>query len=348
MDITSLFKASVKTVRLKSSAATFPVPNKSRILSKKPSNEFSEKAKKIRFQITQLKNLLVENRAAYMQFAYHLKNSAQMTDEERDIIDRESENIIRMCTGMLNDFKAECRKTKRSKQMAEFMDLVLEALSSYMNAVHHIANEQRQFRIQRELETYKFLKLNSDKKSLSAVAPPAKLLADPPINGIQKHHHSGRGEKKRQSTLNDEELDDFADHMEASRAKIISQDEDLDNSGSFFEEDDELSPEDIQIFESENVQLYNELKGLSEEVEQIEKNVVDIAYLQDIFTEKISLQKTDIDRIANTVVGATENVKDANEQIKQAIQRNAGLRVWVLFFLIVMSLTLLFLDWYND
>lgn len=347
MDITSLFKASVKTVRLKSSAATFPVPNKSRILSKKPSNEFSEKAKKIRFQITQLKNLLVENRAAYMQFAYHLKNSAQMTDEERDIIDRESENIIRMCTEMLNDFKAECRKAKRSKQMAEFMDLVLEALSSYMNAVHHIANEQRQFRIQRELETYKFLKLNSDKKSLSAVVPP-KLLADPPMmNGLQRQNHKGDW-KRQQAASNDDELDDFAERVEASGARRVLQDEDLDNSNCFLEEEDELSPEDIQIFESENVQLYNELKGLSEEVEQIERNVVDIAYLQDIFTEKISLQKTDIDRIANTVVGATENVKDANEQIKQAIQRNAGLRVWVLFFLIVMSLTLLFLDWYND
>ncbi|EAT44193.1 AAEL004426-PA [Aedes aegypti] len=346
MDITSLFKASVKTVRLKSSAATFPVPNKSRILSKKPSSEFSEKAKKIRFQITQLKNLLVENRAAYMQFAYHLKNSAQMTDEERDIIDRESENIIRMCTEMLNDFKAECRKAKRSKQMAEFMDLVLEALSSYMNAVHHIANEQRQFRIQRELETYKFLKLNSDKKSLSAVVPP-KLLADPPMmHGLQRQNHKGDW-KRQQAASNDDELDDFAERVEASGARRVLQDEDLDNSNCFLEED-ELSPEDIQIFESENVQLYNELKGLSEEVEQIERNVVDIAYLQDIFTEKISLQKTDIDRIANTVVGATENVKDANEQIKQAIQRNAGLRVWVLFFLIVMSLTLLFLDWYND
>lgn len=59
-------------------------------------------------------------------------------------------------------------------------------------------------------------------------------------------------------------------------------------------------------------------------------------------------QKHDIERISNTVVGATENVKDANEQIKQAIQRNAGLRVWALFFLLVMSFTLLFLDWYND
>lgn len=59
-------------------------------------------------------------------------------------------------------------------------------------------------------------------------------------------------------------------------------------------------------------------------------------------------QEQDIDRVANTVVGATENVKDANEQIKQAIQRNAGLRVYILFFLIVMTFTLLFLDWYND
>lgn len=59
-------------------------------------------------------------------------------------------------------------------------------------------------------------------------------------------------------------------------------------------------------------------------------------------------QEQDIDRISNTVVGSTENVKDANEQIKQAIQRNAGLRVYVLFFLLVMSFTLLFLDWYND
>lgn len=63
---------------------------------------------------------------------------------------------------------------------------------------------------------------------------------------------------------------------------------------------------------------------------------------------QVTVQKQDIERIGNVVVGATENIRDANEQIKQAIQRNAGLRVWVLFFLIVMSFTLLFLDWYND
>lgn len=63
---------------------------------------------------------------------------------------------------------------------------------------------------------------------------------------------------------------------------------------------------------------------------------------------QVTMQESDIARIANTVVSATENVKDANEQIKQAIQRNAGLRVYILFFLLVMSFSLLFLDWYND
>lgn len=72
-----------------------------------------------------------------------------------------------------------------------------------------------------------------------------------------------------------------------------------------------------------------------------------------IFSDKCSIfqvaaQKNDIDRIGNVVIGATENIRDANEQINQAIQRNAGLRVYILFFLIVMSFTLLFLDWYND
>lgn len=60
------------------------------------------------------------------------------------------------------------------------------------------------------------------------------------------------------------------------------------------------------------------------------------------------MQKSDIERISNSVVSATENVREANDQIREAIQRNAGLRVYVLFFLLVMSFSLLFLDWYND
>ncbi|KAI4458435.1 syntaxin-18 [Holotrichia oblita] len=112
--------------------------------------------------------------------------------------------------------------------------------------------------------------------------------------------------------------------------------------------EDQLSPEEIQMFESENEHLYNELNSLSDEVKHMESKVVHIAELQELFTQKVLQQEKDIERISTTVANTTDDMKLANEQIKQAIQRNAGLRVWVLFFLLVMSFSLLFLDWYND
>lgn len=113
-------------------------------------------------------------------------------------------------------------------------------------------------------------------------------------------------------------------------------------------EDETLSTEELQMFEQENNELYNELNSLTEEMRQIENKVVKIAELQEIFTEKVLQQDKDMNHIAALVVGTNENVKDANDQIRKAIQRNAGLRVWILFFLLVMSFSLLFLDWYND
>jgi syntaxin 18 len=78
MDITALFKACIKTVKLQNK--TIPVPDKNRILkSSSKKDELSKKAKDIKFQITQLRNFLVENRAAYMHFASHLKRSAQVS-----------------------------------------------------------------------------------------------------------------------------------------------------------------------------------------------------------------------------------------------------------------------------
>ena len=76
--------------------------------------------------------------------------------------------------------------------------------------------------------------------------------------------------------------------------------------------------------------------------------VVKIAELQEIFTEKVLQQKDDIDLLAATAVSSTENVKDGNEELRKAIQNQASIRVYILFFLLVMSFSLLFLDWYND
>ncbi|CAH6976903.1 Stx18 [Phodopus roborovskii] len=112
--------------------------------------------------------------------------------------------------------------------------------------------------------------------------------------------------------------------------------------------DDELSPEEIQMFEQENQRLIGEMNSLFDEVRQIEGRVVEISRLQEIFTEKVLQQETEIDSIHQLVVGATENIKEGNEDIREAIKNNAGFRVWILFFLVMCSFSLLFLDWYDS
>uniref|UniRef100_A0A1I8P9N0 Syntaxin-18 n=1 Tax=Stomoxys calcitrans TaxID=35570 RepID=A0A1I8P9N0_STOCA len=378
MDITHLFKAGVMTVKLQRKGE---LEAQKRILPKSTANanvqrdEFAKQAKDVCNKITTLRNVLVENRSAYMRIGQHLKSAAQMTDEQRDLIDRESEKFVTYYTQYLGQMRNDWKKAKRKPQQREHIEAVLELLTAYLKSVQQIYLEQKKYRVQHELETYRLLKLASDKKKIPvrpAGEQRSRKTSTVSSTSSRDLHMEAERTTEQYSGMDvaegwdlDEDditaptriLDDkFNDNSTLSNNSFstdskaqVALNEDIQKSEQSVEEAAKnLSPEDVQMFEEENVQLYHELQGLSEEVEAIEKNVVDIATLQDIFTEKVTLQQHNIERIINAVIGSTENVKDANEQIKQAIQRNAGLRVWSLFFLLVMSLSLLFLDWYYD
>lgn len=263
MDITPLFKACVKTVRLTNKK--LPQPDKNRILKKKHRSEIHIKSKDICYQITQVRDFLIENRAAYMKYASHLKKSAHMTDEERNLIDMECEKIFSVCFQLINDLKSKKKEVKVVKQESEHFDGILELLTNYIKIVQTIFHQQKKFRAQQDVETYKLLKLESDKK-LSVIVPSPKVVPESVID-------ENKISSVKRSNLN------------------VHLDEEQESNKLEAEEKSELSPEDIQMFESENVQLFNELKGLSEELEQIERNVVDIANLQSVFTEKVTFLK---------------------------------------------------------
>lgn len=291
MDLTSLFKASVKTVRLRNKSI---IPqDKSRILKVRNRDEFMLKANDIRYQVTQLRDLLIENRAAYMRLGYHLKASSHMTDAERDIIDKESEKIALICNQYINDLKSDCLKASNlTKQLLGHRLAVLDSLSNYLKSVFRIHAQQKAIRVQHELDTYKMLKLESNKRLLPVVAPRERPKAN---NAKKIEANSDDDDDEEYEALessgvrNRKHPNKGTDERRESRSLNTSQSEvaiDEDTANKFAIED-ELSPEDIQMFESENMQLLNDLKGLSDEVEQIEKNVVDIARLQDLFTEKV-------------------------------------------------------------
>lgn len=311
-----LFKACVKTVRTTNKALGVK-ECKSNIFKDSRKDVLLTKARDIVKQISALKKLLDENKAAYLNVLNYLSTNKTMTEVDREQIDTAAEKIISACANMLNNLKAEVNASKKGKEVREHYLLVVESVEKYLKDVSKIYAEAKALRVKRVIETHKLSKLETSQDYLQP--------------------------KPTAEKLNKSDLEKSDTHHSPKNKYIIPPPtppaESIEN---------QLSAEEMQMFESENELLYNELNSLSDEVKQIESKVVHIAELQELFTEKVLEQETDIERIATAVVTSTDNMKDANEQIKQAIQRNAGLRVWILFFLLVMSFSLLFLDWYND
>ncbi|CAI5452540.1 unnamed protein product [Caenorhabditis angaria] len=138
-----------------------------------------------------------------------------------------------------------------------------------------------------------------------------------------------RNRKKNAGFLMDEEHEDIRNSFEAWRATQ------KDDFAHQFQEQTEIMREEY---------LKNEK---DDEIENLEQQISEIQSLSSVFSEKIMDQERDIDIINDLALHTTENLVDGNEWIRKAITNSALRRVILLFCIIVLTFTLLFLDWYN-
>ncbi|XP_041744609.1 syntaxin-18 [Coregonus clupeaformis] len=329
VDITLLFKASVKTVKTRNKAigVGFDSPKDEIFKKSRPKNGFSPKAKEVISNITKLKDFLLQHRKDYVNAGSLISSDlTRMTDNERDQIDQDAQIFMRTCSEAIKQLRSEAEKQVISTQIREHRGAVLDLIEIYLRGVCKLYSEQRAIRVKRVV----------DKKRLSRLEP--------------EHHHS-RVAVERSPLVEQHSEEKTAKEENSSGERSVA--EVPENNVSLWEEgqgrvEDELSPEEMQMFEQENQRLVSEMSNLVDEVRQIEGKVVEISRLQEIFAEKVLMQETEIDSIHQLVVGATENVKEGNEDIREAIKNNAGFRVWILFFLVMCSFSLLFLDWYDS
>ena len=335
MDLTPVFRSRLDIVRNRSKALGTSFPDgspgsgvtgtgpKSRIFPGKKS-EYYTRARELCSIVTNLRDSLVDNRSAYLSFGSgpltktsKTQTADELTDAERDKIDADVQKTIISCQKKIFEFERHLETNDIARtcpQLHTHLQNVHNSLASYLKEVCAIHSEMRAVRVKRTIEYQTMSRL-------------AARQSHPPIS---------RPIKSQKLAL-DDNLEDQSDGDVGKPAAA---------SHPYF--DEELSPEELQVFEAENQQLLNELNNMREEVDQIEASVVKIADLQDFFTSNVLEQEKIVQSIQNNVVGATENIRGGNEQIRQAIQRNADFRAWILFFLIVMSFSLIFLDWYND
>lgn len=263
----------------------------------------------------------MEHRKAYVSTGSHLSaETSTMTDSERDQIDEEAEKVIHMCQTSVALIKN--LNGSQYSQVKEHRTAVIRLIEDYLKGVCKVYSEQRAVRVKRVV----------DRKRLS------KLEPDKLFKQRRANKQSPSSENTNQSSRQDQSTSE-GDRSPTKSKKARPEEK--------MEEEEEISTEEAQMFERENAALFEEMSSVSEEVGQIEGKVMEIAKLQETFTEKVLEQEKDIDRIEQVVVGSTENIKEGNEEIRQAMKNSAGFRVYILFFLLLLTLSLLFLDWYN-
>ncbi|KAI8789679.1 syntaxin-18 [Biomphalaria glabrata] len=334
-DVTNVFKATVKALKSRNKFINEDLNNEDLsknilALGKRYESEFQHKAKNLVQMITHLRDFLLENRKKYVNTGSLLSSTGdEMSESERDLIDNNAQDIIKKCKEMIILLKLETDKQKVHPQVKEHRQAVLILLETYLKAICKIYSEQKAVRVKRVVDRKRISKLEPERKYNNLRRTQLK-------QDLNLNQRIPNGEDK---PLLDTESHDTHNKNSVNPALLET---------TPYNVDTEISPEEAQIFEQENKILYEEMNSMMDEVKQIETQVVEIAKLQEIFTEKILEQDVQINAIANTVVGTTENIKDANEEIREAIKKKAEFRVYILFFLVVCSLSLLFLDWYNN
>ncbi|KAF9901644.1 hypothetical protein EC991_005831 [Linnemannia zychae] len=108
-----------------------------------------------------------------------------------------------------------------------------------------------------------------------------------------------------------------------------------------------LTAQERQMLEMENENIVRKLETELNQVRQLETSMIELSTLHSTIQEHLEIQTQQTNRLHDEAQAAINHIDAGNEQLIKAGKRNNSTRKWILFFLILASFVLLFLDWYD-
>nr|XP_060511883.1 syntaxin-18 [Panthera onca] len=289
VDITLLFRASVKTVKTRNKALGVAVGggadgSRDELFrrSPRPKSDFSSRAREVISHIGKLRDFLLEHRKDYINayrmdavtaFAPEVFQGRLWKGSAGGLLRSTDAAVYQACSAIslmhrvgsfkkylimmhrsislpdpkhLLSFSVPAHKEVHSQQVKEHRSAVLDFIEDYLKRVCKLYSEQRAIRVKRVV----------DKKRLSKLEPEPRT----------KTRESVSSEKVSRNPSQDSEEKSVTEEY-PEKVPAESQPE-LGTWGDGKGED-ELSPEEIQMFEQENQRLIGEMNSLFDEVRYV-------------------------------------------------------------------------------
>ncbi|KAI9496245.1 hypothetical protein BDB00DRAFT_809622 [Zychaea mexicana] len=253
-------------------------------------------------------------------FSLFPSNIQSLTDNERDEIDFQAKIIIRRCMDRIKELEQaeQMRKQKQQKPAGLtqfFQSLLIPSMAEDTLALH------------RSSITWLLNKRLAEVSELQRNQQEIRLTRE-----LERSENQLYKASSAKAAIEEDPVYKFEDYQE-------------DNEPPAFQVD-ELSQEQMQMLEKENSTMLEELNNTLNQVKNAEKALLEISTLQNELTTHLAAQTAQTDRLYADAIASTERIEQGNVQLIQSRERNRGTRHFTLFFLLMASFVLLFLDWY--
>ncbi|KAJ1975018.1 hypothetical protein H4R35_003341 [Dimargaris xerosporica] len=273
-----------------------------------------------------------------------------MTEAQRDEIDQQAKFIIRQCMERIKRLEAIVKSPpplvapQKSTLLgfftfsssSQYTALKNETLAAHRGAVVWLLNkqlmdvsvyqrEQQETRLNRELSKQQSAFGGDENDRTSKFSQ-----SQSPRNRSVRHPPTSHPKA--------DAIDDYWNTTVQDNTKSLDANATTDGDG--------LTSNQMELQE-ENRALLREFEDTLTQVRDAEKALLEISTLQSTLSTHLAVQTQETERLYSEAIATTERVQEGNDQLIQARQRNADTRKWILIFLIMASLILLFLDWFD-
>ncbi|KAL3307389.1 hypothetical protein Ciccas_014098, partial [Cichlidogyrus casuarinus] len=111
---------------------------------------------------------------------------------------------------------------------------------------------------------------------------------------------------------------------------------------------DELSPEEAILLEQENQHMWATLNDEEHAFKTVATSIHEIERLNSLLSGHLHEQFTVAQTIDDNIGHANDSIKLGNDSIRSAMSNRSVTRFWIIFTILVLTVSLIFLDWYND
>ncbi|KAF3336933.1 Syntaxin-81 [Carex littledalei] len=238
------------------------------------------------------------------------KDLHRTTEQERDNIEHEVGNFVKACKEQIDILQNRIHEEEENRKTKTWLRL---SNSSHVDLVAHKHGVVLILSERLNSVTSQFDRLRSERfqDAINRATPRRKVRRKIEAKPVE---------------LSVDELPQIAEAETSTRATVRVQE---------------------QLLDDETRSLQIELSSMLDAVEETERKMMEMSALNHLISTHVQQQAQQIEQLYLQAVEATNNVEKGNKELSQAIQRNSSSRTFLLLFFIVLTVSVLFLDWYS-